>query len=206
MRFRELARFLLIVILLFASLSPVAIAQVSSEVSKVALQPLAQQVRQIESALSYLGQPLSEADVQRINAAIGLQDESAAVSELERVLDQYALVIVTINAESRVKAASGPAKPELVEKGTRIFLVKVLNGAGVTSQLQVQSENSGSVYLPSTGSPEPPSLSRLPTCNSDGRTFRCTTRIPCQSDYQGCRWSIAFSRFIAATPANVPRS
>jgi hypothetical protein len=74
MRFRELARFLLIVILLFASLSPVAIAQVSSEVSKVALQPLAQQVRQIESALSYLGQPLSEADVQRINAAIGLQD------------------------------------------------------------------------------------------------------------------------------------
>jgi hypothetical protein len=158
MRFRELARFLLIVILLFASLSPVAIAQVSSEVSKVALQPLAQQVRQIESALSYLGQPLSEADVQRINAAIGLQDEPAAVAELERVLDQYALVIVIINAESRVKAEPGPAKPELVEKGTRIFLVKVLNGAGVTSQLQVQSENSGSVYLPSTGSPEPPSL------------------------------------------------
>lgn len=154
MRFRDP---LLVVLLLLGSLAPATRAQGPSAGVQVALQPLAQQVRQIESALSYLGQALSEADGQRINAAVGLQDESAAVAELERVLDQFALVVVTINAESRVKVEPGPAKPELVEKGTRLFLVKVLNGAGVTSQLQVQSENSGSVYVHSDGSPEPPS-------------------------------------------------
>jgi hypothetical protein len=157
MRFPDSARLLLVIFLLLASRTPYSRAQALADGPQVALQPLAQQVRQIESALSYLGQPLAEGDVQRINAAIALQDESAAVAALERVLDQSVLVIVTINPESRVKVEPGPAKAELVEKGTRIFLVKVLNGAGVTSQLQVQSENSGSVYVPSTGSPEPPS-------------------------------------------------
>jgi hypothetical protein len=151
MRSHDSAGFLPAVSFLSASGAPLTRAQVAGEgmhhrSEQVALQPLAQQVRQIENALSYLGQPFSEPDVQRINAAIGLQDESAAVTELERVLDQYALVVVAINAESRVKVEPGLAKPELVEKGTRIFLVKVLNGAGVTSQLQVQSENSGPVY------------------------------------------------------------
>jgi len=147
--------FLLTVAFLTASLATNALAQGSGEVPKVALQPLAQQVRQIESAMNYLGQPLSPADVQRINAAVALQDEAAAVAELERVLDQYVLAVVTINAESRVKVDPGPAKPELIEKGTRVFLVKVLNGAGVTSRLQVQSENSGPAYVRSDGSAEP---------------------------------------------------
>ena len=122
---------------------------------KVALQPLAQQVRQVQEALSFLGQPLLAADAQRINAAMGRADEAAAVAELERVLDQYALTIVTINAESRVKVQVGPAKPELEQEGTRLFLVKVNNGAGVTAKLQVQSENSGAVYTRSDFSAEP---------------------------------------------------
>ena len=131
------------------------VAQNMAETPKVALQPLAQQVRQIEEALSFLGQPLLAADAQRINAAIGKPDEVAAVAELERVLDQYALVIVTINAESRVKVEMGSANPELQQEGTGIFLVKVVNGAGVTAKLQVQSENSGAVYSPSDFSAEP---------------------------------------------------
>jgi len=122
---------------------------------RVALQPLAQHVRQVQEALSFLGQPLLATDAQRINAAVGLADESAAVSELERVLDPYALAIVTINAESRVKVEAGPAKRELEQDGTRLFLVKVINGAGVTAKLQVQSENSGAVYTPSDFSADP---------------------------------------------------
>ena len=96
----------------------------------VPLQPFAQQVRQIETALDYLGQPLSPADQSAINAAIANPDEAAAVSQLERVLDKHALALVDINPESRVKVAPAPAKPELVEAGTRIFLVKVNNAAG----------------------------------------------------------------------------
>ena len=130
-------------------------AQNMGETPKVPLQPLAQHVRQVQEALSFLGQPLLAADAQRINAAMGVADEASAVTELERVLDQHALTIVTINAESRVKVEIGPAKPELEQEGTRLFLVKVINGAGVTAKLQVQSENSGAVYTQSDRSAEP---------------------------------------------------
>jgi hypothetical protein len=121
----------------------------------VPLQPLAQQVRRLEDAMNYLGQPFPAADHAAINAAIANADEDAAVAELEKILDRYALAIVDINAESRVKVEPGPAKPELVEGGTRLFLVKVINRANVTAPLRVASPNSGNVYIQSTGNPEP---------------------------------------------------
>ena len=49
----------------------------------------------------------------------------------------------------------GPAAPELVEGGTRVFLVKVLNEAGVTAPLRVESPNSGDVFIKSNGLPAP---------------------------------------------------
>jgi hypothetical protein len=63
---------------------------------------------------------------------------------------------VKINAESRVKVEAGPAPPELVEAGVRLFLVKVMNDAGVTAQLKVESPNSGDVYIQSKNDPRPP--------------------------------------------------
>src|SRR5579862_5993332 len=63
----------------------------------VPLQPLAQQVRRLEDAMNYLGQPFPAAGHAAINRAIASADQSAAVSELERILDQYALAIVDIN-------------------------------------------------------------------------------------------------------------
>jgi hypothetical protein len=121
-----------------------------------ALQPLARNARQIESALSYLGSPLSAEDQQRINEAIAATDDAAAVREIEATLDKHVLVDVEINPESRVKIEAGDAKPELIEGGTRVFLVKVINQAGVTAPLVVESPNSGNVYIKSKGSPEPP--------------------------------------------------
>src|SRR3989454_1900838 len=120
------------------------------------LQPFAQQVRQIETALKYLGQPLSPAEQTEINAAIANPDEAAAVAGIERVLDHYTLAVVDINPESRVKVAPGPAKPELVEAGTGIFLVKGRNPAGGTSRLMVERPPTGPVYIRSDSSPEPP--------------------------------------------------
>jgi len=121
----------------------------------VPLQPLAQHVRRLEDAMNYLGQPFPAADQRAINAAIANADEGAAVAEIEKILDKYALAVVDINAESRVKVEAGPAKPELVEGGTRLFLVKVVNLANVTAPLRVASPNSGPVYIQSTGNPEP---------------------------------------------------
>jgi hypothetical protein len=83
--------------------------------------------------MNYLGQPFPAAEQAAINAAIGNSDAGAAVEALEKILDRYALAIVDINAESRVKVEPGPAKPELVEGGTRLFLVKVINPTAVPS-------------------------------------------------------------------------
>jgi hypothetical protein len=118
----------------------------------VPLQPLAQQVRLLENALSYLGQPLGPEDHERINRAIAGSDEAAGAAEIEAVLDQHVLLVVEVNPESRVKVTAGPARPELVEGGTRLFLVKVLNEAGVTAPLTVQSPNSGPTSTPSWSS------------------------------------------------------
>jgi hypothetical protein len=141
-------------------LTGVAIAQEAAHqhaaTPSVPLQPLAQQVRQLEDALNYLGQALPAADQRRINEAIGNADEAAAVAQLQAILDPYVLLSVDINPESRVKVEQGPAKPELVEAGTRLFLVKVANNAHVTAPLNVESPNSGPVYVRSSGNSAPP--------------------------------------------------
>src|SRR5262249_49897691 len=94
----------------------------------------------------------------RVDDALAEDDADAAVRHIQDVLDPYALAVVTINPESRVKVARGPARAELLEAGTRLVLVKGLHQAGVTAPLAVTSPNSGRVAGPSwaTGSPEPP--------------------------------------------------
>ncbi len=123
--------------------------------TEVALQPLAQQTRRLEQALLYLGQPLPAESSRVINQAIGVEDERAAVRQIQTVLDELVLVEVEINPESRVKVRQGAARPALVEQGTRLFLVKVLNQAGVTAPLRVLSPNSGPTSLRSRGEAEP---------------------------------------------------
>jgi hypothetical protein len=122
----------------------------------IPLQPLAQQVRQLEEAMNYLGQPFAAADLRRIHEAIANPDEAAAVHALESILDAHVLLNVDINPESRVKVEEGTAKPELTEAGTRLFLVKVVNNGHVRAPLVVESPNSGDVYVRSNGSPAPP--------------------------------------------------
>jgi len=121
----------------------------------VALQPMAQQARQLAEALNYLGQPLTSAEQKTVNDAIGMPDEAKAVEALQTVFDRHVLVRVDINPESRVKVEQGEAKADLVEEGARLFLVKVVNQAHVTAELNVVSPNSGNVYLRSNGQPDP---------------------------------------------------
>ncbi|MEO7142413.1 MAG: CehA/McbA family metallohydrolase [Bryobacteraceae bacterium] len=139
---------------LSAAASVTAFAQMPE--TTIPLQPLAQQVRRLQEAMNYLGQPLPPAEVRGIDAAIANPDEGAAVRQIAAILDRHALAVVEINAESRVKVEPGAAKPELVEGGTRLFLVKVINDANVTALLAVESPNSGDVYIKSNSSPEPP--------------------------------------------------
>ena len=132
----------------------------------IPLQPMAQQARQLTEALNYLGQPLTTAEQKRINDAIGMPDETAAVEALIKILDSHVLVNVDINPESRVKVEQGEAKPDLVEEGARLFLVKVSNLAHVTAPLNVVSPNGGDVFIRSNNQPDP-AITLTPQASKD---------------------------------------
>ena len=68
------------------------------------------------------------------------------MAKIQAVLDARVMFAVNINPEMRVKAAQGPAKAELLAQGWRLFLVKVVNEAGATAPLRVQSPQGQQVY------------------------------------------------------------
>ena len=105
-------------------------------VDDVEFQPLSAQVRRVVEALDMLGQPLPGDEKARLDKALDSTDHKAGVRTIQEVLDRHCLIGVNINPESRVKAAQGPAAPELVQNGWTVFLVKVHNEAGVTAELQ----------------------------------------------------------------------
>lgn len=123
-------------------------------VTGVDAQPFKSQVKRIAEALGFLGQPISGEDGVAMKKALAAADDNSAI-ELQKVLDQYVLAHVNINAESRVKVAIGKSKKELAQQGWTVFLVKVHNEAGITAPLKVISPNAAPVYQRSTGSPEP---------------------------------------------------
>ena len=125
---------------------------------QVALQPFAVLAGRVETALEYLGQPLAAADRAALARALAATDQLAAVRDATAILDRYALVHLSINPESRVKATQGAAPPLLVQGGTRVFLVKIVNEAGVTAPLRVTSPQSRRVSVSSwagNNTPEP---------------------------------------------------
>lgn len=62
---------------------------------------------------------------------------SAGAEQVQKLLDPLCLVGVSINPESRVKAARGPAAAELRKGEDRYVLVRVHNEAGVTNSLSL---------------------------------------------------------------------
>ncbi|HXJ55917.1 MAG TPA: CehA/McbA family metallohydrolase [Verrucomicrobiae bacterium] len=111
-------------------------------VSGVEWQPLAAQVQRLVQAATLIGEPFSDADRERIDAALKEQD----AAKLQAVLDGRCLFGVQLGADQSVKVMPGPAKPELVEQGWRSFLVKVHNEAGATAALQAVSRNALAVW------------------------------------------------------------
>ncbi|APW60247.1 hypothetical protein BSF38_01714 [Paludisphaera borealis] len=130
-------------------------ADVLPVVTDVEFQPLSAQVRRVVQTLDQLGQPLTPQSKERLNNAVDSADAAAAVKVFQEVLDPHCLIGVEINAESRVKAALGPAAPRLLQNGWCVFLVKVHNEAGVTAELVADSPNARPVYKQSTNGAEP---------------------------------------------------
>jgi len=116
-------------------------------------QPLLSQVRRLVDAMEYLGEPFSQAERERLDAAAHLSDPARAIEEIQQVLEPRCLLAVRINPESRVSVERGAAPARLVEQGWRAFPIKVRNEAAITGVLNVESPQAQPVYRPSTGSP-----------------------------------------------------
>lgn len=96
-----------------------------------------QRLMKAAKALHVALPPKGVTELERLLAAEPKKPE-AFVEAAQRLLDKHCLVRVSINPESRVKAAPGPAAAELVRGRPAFLLVKVHNEAGVTHALKVK--------------------------------------------------------------------
>ena len=95
-------------------------------------------------------------------------DPDAAAAAVQKLLDPCCLLVVSINPESRVKAARGPAAAELIQDQERIVLVKVQNDAGSTAALSASGpeireagEPNDERWLEAAPATEPPFAAKL---------------------------------------------
>ena len=146
---------LVIVPLLLCFLNPLAFADDLPRVEKIEAQPLAAQVRRLVEALDSLGQPIPVSARAKLDQALARDQEEERILAIQDVIDPLCLVGVTINPEGRVKADPGPAPAILVQGEWRLFLVKVFNQSGVTSELKLTSPNAALVFRPSTAAARP---------------------------------------------------
>lgn len=118
--------------------------------AEVAAQPLLAQALRLQEALDFLGSPLPQGDVRRLQALQHQPASAETVEEVQTILDAYCLAVVSINPEARVKVSRGDAPATLIQGGWTSFLVKVQNDAQVTAQLEVESPNAlAPVHAPS---------------------------------------------------------
>lgn len=130
----------LLVVLLLAA--PAGAQAPKLDVVDVEGQPLAANVTRLLQALDFLGTPLSKEQTAALTEAAKDRD----AKKLQQLLDPHVLVQVTINPESRVKAARGPATATLQQSGYTPVILKVRNDSTVTKPLAISSPQAGPVY------------------------------------------------------------
>ncbi len=94
------------------------------------------------AGLDKLGAPLPDGTARPLRALLEKKapdDAGEAARAVQKLLDAHCLIGVSINPESRVKAARGPLRAELVRDRAVYMLVKVHNDGGVTHALAVAS-------------------------------------------------------------------
>jgi len=75
--------------------------------------------------------------VKELRQALRAEKAADFPERIHKLLDSRCLARVTINPESRVKAARGAAPARLSRDGETVFLIRVQNEAGVTHPLKV---------------------------------------------------------------------
>ena len=107
--------------------------------SPVEAQPLIAQALRVAKALEMAGQPLGEQGNQALARLRETEGDGHVTGVVEKVLDPRCVAAVEIGAEGVVKVIPHATPPGLVEQGWRVCLVKVVNKAGSTGTLRVES-------------------------------------------------------------------
>jgi len=111
-------------------------------ITEVEGQPLAANINRVIESLEFLGHPLPAELVESLKEA----GRSRDASQLQKLLDPNVLLLVSINPESRVKVARGPADAVLQQAGYTPVLVKIVNDSTITKRLRITSPQAGPVY------------------------------------------------------------
>jgi hypothetical protein len=108
-------------------------------VTGVSFESLREQGEKLVTALDDLRAPLPRETRQELKEVFkqGGQRPEEAAQKIQRLLDPFCLITVSINPESRVKAARGPAPATLALNRKSFFLIKVVNEGGVTHGLGI---------------------------------------------------------------------
>lgn len=123
---------------------PVVAAEKPPIVTDVEGQPVAANAGRVVQALEFLGFPLPKEVAMPLATAITARD----ATKVQQILDPRVSFVVSINPESRVKVARGPAELTLQQAGFVPVLVKVLNDSTVKKPLRMTSPQAGKVYGP----------------------------------------------------------
>jgi hypothetical protein len=117
---------------------------------EVEAQPLVAQARRLDEALEALGHPFPPATKAALRSAAAEPDDRRAAALVHQTLEPYCLASLRVERDGTLTASAGPARRTLSEQGWRLFLVKVINVAGSTGTLRVNSPNA----LPLPNSPQ----------------------------------------------------
>ncbi|MGI9303224.1 MAG: CehA/McbA family metallohydrolase [Gammaproteobacteria bacterium] len=141
----RMSRLALVIPLALAFTAPASQAALPT-VEDVPKQPLVVHVNRIGEALHFIGRPLSDADRDRLQEAAGKPD-TEAVKAIQQVLDPHTLVVVDIDPNRKVTVSPTSAElHSLIKNGWTTFLAKVINRAGDTGFLDVDSPQAAMPY------------------------------------------------------------
>jgi hypothetical protein len=108
-------------------------------VERVDAQPLLLQCGRLAEALQSIGAPLPAGALASLQKTAQGGDDASITRKVQDVLDPLCLAALEIGADGKLEATPALHGIELEENGWRTVLVKVINKAGVSSRLRVES-------------------------------------------------------------------
>jgi hypothetical protein len=114
-------------------------------VERVDAQPLLLQCGRLAEALQSIGAPLPAATLEGLEKLANLEDDPAITRQIQDLLDPLCVAALEIGADGKLEASPALNGLELEENGWRTVLVKVINKAGVSSRLRIDSPAARSI-------------------------------------------------------------